>query len=448
MATAGNETTAAGSGSGSGSGGVDEGVDMRSNRLRYHKTRAKLFYQRGENSLNQKMLLNGFSLKFETAALYFYQASISYRAASKWREAGDALCRAAVLYQYRLKSFNEAASLYTEASECYEKVDNYDTIKCLVQSISLYCDLGQFVIAGKLQKYVADLQFSMKHYEEAYTGYRKASDFLSSLPNQSDICLENAIYCLIENSEYQLASELYLILAESCNQTNLKSFQTKYHLFHSLLCQMAIKVSDPDNEEEYENKYAAIRLNILSYESYDITWRCSKQALFLQNVITARESFDQHTFADHLYYYFTIYSFTNYEIMMLKVVSDEIVEELERRIEERKKELYEATKKQRRKAKLLKKRRQLRERGLNPFTIRMEDIEDDSSEEGNDEGQGEERNGEHEDDSLNSSKSSDGSESEYESSSSSGGGSDIELPEELKEQPPPPRRRRGDPKPT
>jgi tetratricopeptide (TPR) repeat protein len=440
-----------------------EGVDMRSNRLRYHKTRAKIFYNRAEGALNQKMLPNGFALKFETAALYFYQASVSFRAASKWREAGDALCRCASLYQIRLKSFAEAAALYTEASEAYSKVDNTDTMKCLTHAISIYCDLGIFPVAGRLQRHVADLHQSMKHYEEAAEGYRKAADFLSSVPGQSDLCLEKAAYCLIECGEHQMASDLFVLLAESCIQSNLKFFQSKFHLFHAILCQLAIKVTGQDGsvtDEDYENKYASIRTNILSYESIDPTWRCSKQALFLMNLINVREAYDQHGFADHVYFYFTVYGLSNHEIAMLRVVSDEIVSELERRVEERKKEIFYATKKQRMKAKLLKKRRQLRERGLNPFTIRMEDIVDSDEEDGEGDREGDRREGqggegdEDEDNrSLDSSmsSSSDGSDSESgESSDSSSAASDIELPEELKEktEKPAPRRRRGDPKPT
>jgi tetratricopeptide (TPR) repeat protein len=422
-------------------GMVDEGVDMRSNRLRYHKSRAKIFYNRAEVALNKKMIANGFALKFETAALYFYQASVSYRASSKWREAGDALCRCASLYQLRLKSFSEAAALYTEASEAYSKVDNNDTMKCLTQAISIYCDLGVFSVAGRLQRQVADLHRSMRHFEEAAEAYRKAADFLSTVPGQSDLCLEKSADCFIECGEYQLASDLFELLAESCAQSNLKFFQAKFHLFHAVLCQLAMKV--PPNNGDYETKYAEIRTNILRYESIDITWRCSKQAMFLLNVIAMREAFDQHGFADHLYYYFTVYSFSNDEIAMLRVVSDEIVSELERQIEERKRELREATKKQRKKALLLKKRRQLRERGLNPFTVRLEDIQDSDEEEGE-----EGHNGDEGDDESVESSESDGSGSSA-SSSSSSGASEIELPDELKEKEviAAPRRRRGDPTP-
>jgi tetratricopeptide (TPR) repeat protein len=422
---------------------AEEGVDMRSNRLRYHKNRAKVFYHRAEVALNQKMIANGFALKFETAALYFYQASVSYRASSKWREAGDALCRCASLFQLRLKAFAEAAALYTEASEAYSKVDNNDTMKCLTQAISLYCDLGVFSVAGRLQRQVADLHRSMRHFEEAAEAYRKAADFLSAVPGQSDLCLEKAADCFIECGEYPLASDLFVLLAESCAQSNLKFFQAKFHLFHAVLCQLAVKAQPTD--EDYETKYAEIRTNIIRYEAIDITWRCSKQAMFLLNVITMREAFDQHGFADHLYYYFTVYSFSNVEIAMLRVVSDEIVSELERRIEARQRELKETTKKQRRKALLLKKRRQLRERGLNPFSIRLEDIQD-SDEEKEKEGQQDDGD---DDRSLDSSDSSDSSASS-ESSSSSSGASEIELPEELREKEviAPPRRKRGDPKPS
>jgi hypothetical protein len=435
-----------------------EGVDMKSNRLRYHKTRAKMFYNKAEYALNQKIISNGFALKFETAALYFYQASVSYRASSKWREAGDALCRCGSIYHHRLKCYPEGASLYTEAAETYLKVDKNDTIKCYTMSISIYCDLGLFSIAGRLQKIVGDLHYEMKHYEEAAECYRKASDFLTTLPGQSDLCLEKAAQCFLECKEYQLACDLFVMLAESCVQSNLKSFQTKDHLFHAILCQIAIPIpsvnkSTPKNsntvqeeDEEYTLKYASILTNISAYESIDPSWRCSRQSLFLRNLIKYRQEYDQHNFVDHLYYYHTVSSLTNEEISMLRIMLDEIVDELERRIAERKKEVADATRKQKRKQKLLKKRRQLRERGLNPFSIRIEDIEDDSDEEDGKKKENGEKEAEDEGDNKSlESSSSDSSDSSSVSSESSSGISDIELPDELKEKEEvkPPRRRRG-----
>jgi tetratricopeptide (TPR) repeat protein len=424
----------------------NEAVDMRANRSKYHKIRAKKLMAKAEKSLHAKLIMNGFFLKFETSAFQYYQAALSFRACSIWRDAGYCLVRCAYLHQYRLRNLLEAALIYSEAAEVYEKIDKGESMKNYKHSISLYCDLGRFDIAGKIQKKLATSHLRLKHYEEAAEGFRKASDFLSNIPDQSDYCLEKAAECLIELGEYQAASDLYTIIAESYAQSNMKYFNCRDKLFRSIMCLFA-KPMEPEeiDEDDYNaiddggsaQKYANIRSVIASHERIDVLWRCSKEVKFINNIIECREEYDQNDFADHLYYYHTAKSLQRVDLKMLKVVADEIQDELDRRREKIRLDRLEATRFERRKARLAKKRKALVERGLDPESIQLADInvDDDSEDEENQDGEHKEGHGD-------GSDSGSGSDSDSDSDDSSDEDDEIELPDEMKDKVEPVKERR------
>ena len=427
-------------------GDVSEAVDMRSNRLRYHKNRAKKTVMKAEATLNQKMITNGFFLKFETAAILFYQAHISFKACSKWRDAGDALSRCASLHHVRLKAIPEAAMLFCEAGEVYEKVDKNDAIKNYRQAVSLYCDLGIFTIAGRLQRRLSQIHFELRHWEEAGDGFRKAADFLTSSPEQSDACLELSAECLIRCEEYQAAHDLYVLVAESCVQTNLRYFNARKKLLRAALCLMALPLESGDDKGQ--NKYLTVTLALEKFERIDCLWQCCREYNFLNNVIEAREKFDYDGFADHLYYWHTARRLDKIDVDLLRVVKAEIENHLERCERERKEAIREKERQTKRRLKLEKKRRALAERGLDPDSIGLGDIDDSddddiglssvpaggSSVSGNGEGEG--------GTSATNGGESGSEEDDEEEDSSSDDDSEIELPDELKVKTTPPKERR------
>lgn len=433
-----------------------EVVDMRANRGKYHKIRAKKLMAKAEKSLHAKLIMNGFFLKFEAASFQFYQAALSFRACSIWRDAGYCLMRCASLHHYRLRNIFEAALLYSEAAEVYEKIDKGESMKNFKLAISLYCDLGRFDIAGKIQKKIAKSHLRLKHFEEAAEGYRKASDFLSSNPDQSDFCLEKAAECLIELNEYQTASELYTIVAESYAQSNLKYLNTRDKLFRSIMCLFAEPIVPEvvDDEDSVNNslangsdqKYANIKSVVIAHEKIDILWRCSKEVKFIRNIIQCREDYEQHDFADHLYYYHTAKSLQRIDLKMLQVVSNEIQEELDRREEQIRLDHLQETRHERRIARLAKKRKALVERGLDPESIQLADINVDDDSEDEENGTGQNGKGENDDDPASGSDGSDGSDSGSNSDESSDG-DEIDIPDHMKEKEEAPakrRRRRGE----
>lgn len=60
-----------------------------------------------------------------------------------------------------------SACLYTEAAETYLRIDKTDAIKAYKSSINLFCDLGRFDLAGRLERKIADICYDNKHWEES-----------------------------------------------------------------------------------------------------------------------------------------------------------------------------------------------------------------------------------------------------------------------------------------
>lgn len=87
----------------------------------------------------------------DALATRLYKESVDLRIKGKWRDAGDKVVKCAEMHTV-LRMSLEAATLYTEAAECYLKIDKGEALNTYRLSIKLYCDLGRFDIAGKHRK--------------------------------------------------------------------------------------------------------------------------------------------------------------------------------------------------------------------------------------------------------------------------------------------------------
>lgn len=98
---------------------------------------------------------------FVNDALSFklYRESIALKIKGKWREAGDKIVKCAEMH-INLKMFIEAATLYTEAAECFIKIDKGEALNTYRLSIKVYCDIGRFDIAG-MKLYPKTKQFGL-----------------------------------------------------------------------------------------------------------------------------------------------------------------------------------------------------------------------------------------------------------------------------------------------
>ena len=143
-------------------------MDAVSRRLHANKKRGKKFYQKGLDTLERHFKYAEF-MKFDDAAYLFYKSSISYKICSQWNLAGMSLIKCAEMHA-KVKMLPEAAALYTEAAELIMKADVTEAVRTYRLAISIYCDIGRFDIAGRMERSVAFTDYDMHHWEEAAIG--------------------------------------------------------------------------------------------------------------------------------------------------------------------------------------------------------------------------------------------------------------------------------------
>lgn len=366
-------------------------IDAVTERLKHHKVRAKKLVKLANESYLKKYKVGSF-LRYDETANYYFQSSISFKACGKWREAGDSLVQCAKMHIITGLTL-EAATLFSLASDVYLKVDKTEAIKATRSSISLYCEIGKFDIAGRLERNVANTHFINKHWEEAAIHFKKAANFLSGeqLLDQSDVCLERAAQCFVELRDYEGARKLFELVAEGCVNSNLRRFNAREYLLKAALCMLSKAIppkllsngkEDISEPKDGNEKYGEIIVQIDEYEKIDYMWRCSKEQLFLRNIIKARLAWDRHTFADHLYWWNNIHPLDRPAIELLENVLHELQEETDRKLELRRRELKAREKAERRKKKLEIQKKLMDEMGMQGEAKIPDEEDEDEDEEG------------------------------------------------------------------
>mmetsp|Transcript_24628 Transcript_24628/g.41061 ORF Transcript_24628/g.41061 Transcript_24628/m.41061 type:complete len:556 (+) Transcript_24628:71-1738(+) len=204
---------------------------------------------------------NNHGLKFSAAftddivAAKLYHQSVELRIKGAWRDAGDRLIKIAEIHSH-LKMFTEAACYYTEAAESYLRVDKGEALNAFQKSIKVYCDIGRFDIGGKLEQQVAYLNLYAQHWEDAAIHFRKAANFLAGdkLLDQSDLCMEKAAECFVRIGSFHEASDLYMTIAKSCVNSNLRRFNARDYLLMTILCHLGVPEPAPKKPKKKKNK--------------------------------------------------------------------------------------------------------------------------------------------------------------------------------------------------
>jgi tetratricopeptide (TPR) repeat protein len=173
----------------------------------------------------------------DSVAFRYYLESIELRIKGLWREAGDKLVKSADTYN-TLKMSVEAATIYYESGECFIKVDKTEAINCFRKAAKVYCDIGRFDIAGRIERRIGIMHYRIFHWEDALYHFKKAADFFSGDRDidQSDRCYEITAECSIQIGKYDEARSIYETIARSCVTTNLRRFVSCRFLLKAIIC--------------------------------------------------------------------------------------------------------------------------------------------------------------------------------------------------------------------
>lgn len=336
------------------------------------RRKAKHLYLMGTKALDKRILPEAPFLKYDEALQYFNRSALVYLTCSRWREAADSLIECARIHLKFLREDREAAIFLSQAANATMKIDKNEAIKHLKSAIKIYCDIGDFSKAGTLQREVADIQYELRNFEEAAIAFRRAADFFSSVPDISDYCLYMAANCFSEIKEYRVASDIYLLVAEGCVQSNLRKFNSRTMLLNSLMCKLGVPAAEDD--EQGLKKYTHLLEQSSTFEKIDFSWRGSKESLFWRHIMNSRMSYNIHDFADHIYHWNNVKPLNRYNILLLRIIHREIQDELDRREAAKIKARHDIEKREKKAAR----------RRLKRLRKAENEIEDDSSDSGSD----------------------------------------------------------------
>lgn len=345
--------------------------DLATKKTEKLKKRGKHFYDLAYKLSNNNSSTIPPSLRYAEASWYSYESYNIFLSIGLWPQAADSIQLCAIMSKV-LKKTTEAAYLQIQLAQVYLKFDITESIVAYENAITLFIELKQLLLIAILNRIIGNLHLSIKHYEDAHISYQKASDYYIEIQKyiQSDICLEKASYCLIQLENYTLASYLYECIAEGCTLNNLRRYNSVEYLLYAIICLLAVPTNstttstnntytnttnilntstttlDADNtdlktpkdkkartiiETEYKEKYSNI-LNIMDgYKLKDYLWKCSKEYLFLYNIITARMCYDLDTYIKHVYFYGQARKLPYWVLGVLHMLCKEIEQELEAR---------------------------------------------------------------------------------------------------------------------
>ena len=101
------------------------------------------------------------------------------------------------------------------------------------EAIAIYCDMGRFSNAAKLEKEIAEMyendnqpDKSMQHYQQA-ANYFQGEDSVAA-ENQ---CLLKVAHFSALNEKYDDAIAIYEKVAQACLEKNVLKYSAKGHLF-------------------------------------------------------------------------------------------------------------------------------------------------------------------------------------------------------------------------
>ena len=230
-----------------------------------HQARAERLLEEADKKLNSgggffSKLMGGGQRNTEDAIDLYVQAANNFKMAKLWCEAGNAFKKAASLNSSISK--HESASQYVEASTAFKKSSKEDAVKCLLEAVQVYEELGRFSIAAKHYASLGELYESdeILNIELAVTNFEKASDYYESeesFSNANKFKLKVAHYSALTDTTvgYEKAVSIYEEVAARSIDNNLLKWSAKEYYFKSVLCTMCLRADSRNLITRYEEEF-------------------------------------------------------------------------------------------------------------------------------------------------------------------------------------------------
>lgn len=202
--------------------------------------------------------MSGSSDRVQEMIGLYEKAANCFKMAHNWNGAGDAFMEAARL-SLQDKSKHDAASHYVNASGVFKKVDPQKAIRCLLQAIEIYTEMGRFTIAAKHHMTIAeiyetilvDIEQAIRHYEQAADYYKGEDSNSSAMKCQLIVAQLSA-----QLGQYDKAASIFEEAGKSSMENKLLKYGAKDHLFKAAICHFCVDLINGQKAlKTYEDSY-------------------------------------------------------------------------------------------------------------------------------------------------------------------------------------------------
>ena len=230
-----------------------------------HQARAEKLIEEADKKLTSgggffSRLMGGGQRNTEDAIDLYSQAANNFKIAKLWSEAGNAFKKAASLNSSISK--HESASQYVEAATAFKKNNKEEAVKCLLEAVQVYEELGRFSIAAKHYASLGELYESddILNIELAVKNFQKAADYYDSeesTSNANKFKLKVAHYsALTDTTEgYEKAVSIYEEVAARSIDNSLLKWSAKEYYFKAVLCTMCLRGESGEAITRYEEEF-------------------------------------------------------------------------------------------------------------------------------------------------------------------------------------------------
>ncbi|KAG0317346.1 hypothetical protein BGZ99_006354 [Dissophora globulifera] len=252
--------------------------------------------------------------KNDEAAELYTQAGNIYKLAKRWKESGDAYCKAAEM-QMKMGEKDEAAQTYINASKSYKKSKPQDAITALERAIGILIERGRFQSAAKHQEDIAtiyeteliDLEQSMRAYEQAADWY--AGESSTALAHK---CMLKVATFAAQLEQYEKAISMFEFVATASVDNQLMKWSLKEYFLKAGLCHIAS--GDSVSSHNAVERYCDL----------DVTFGSTRECQFLQNILSAVDNGDVNQFTASVVEFDQLTKLDNWKTKMLLEIKNSI----------------------------------------------------------------------------------------------------------------------------
>jgi len=249
----------------------------------------------------------------EDAIELYIRAANILKMEKEWSEAGKIFNKVGDLH-LDLGNKHDAATKFSDASNCFKKSNPTEAVNCLLKAINIYTDMGRFSVAARHHVMVAEIyEGENADIEKAVEHYSKAADYYQCEESNTSAnrCLLNVARYAAQLEQYDRAIQIYESIGQSSLDNNLLKYGAKEHFLRAGLCHLCVDALNA-------------QIAIKRYEEMSPAFSDSRECKLLKDLSNKIEAQDVDGFSEVVQDYDSISHFDSWYTTLLLRIKNKI----------------------------------------------------------------------------------------------------------------------------